>query len=450
MISKADIVKRLHVWISEVTNAERHTSFKSSKTWWLLKGKADKLPVKLSRAVGIEEQIGLTADQMARSELGTRWRSKIPKLLGSSIKTWDMWNSEFICVVGVCDAVEPCEDNVVVNSSSSTVRSLKVKITAEVPIAAAPVPSAMAKRATAEAVGKLSRAEKKKYQDGIDKGRLSEEEYDTALDYIRSGDIKPSELMLKTAYSVVKGAEKKGIASLVVPRMVSPRSGAVVNTNLKLAILPPGKVNEEAQSSFDKSVTLLKSILESMHPSTSAKYKVLKRLAKEYGFSIIDRLRTMTLPEAVAFKRYCRLSGNQAGKVSRFLRHLRILDKLLPRRDDITKFEEGRQHPVVVQKIRLFKTAADKDAGGGGSTEECTTWHVKRPAGVLEDLVCVSKLSNTFEDSKDISNHKDSILVFAGADKAGDDITAMIRVGNRKGGNHGVASQPIARTEDGE
>ena len=99
-----------------------------------------------------------------------------------------------------------------------------------------------------------------------------------------------------------------------------------------------------------------------------------------------------------------------------------------------------------------FKTAADKDAGGGGSTEECTTWHVKRPAGVLEDLVCASKLSNTlqyFQDFKDISNNDDSILVFAGADKAGDDITSMIRVGNRKGGNHGVASQPIARTEDG-
>ena len=64
-------------------------------------------------------------------------------------------------------------------------------------------------------------------------------------------------------------------------------------------------------------------------------------------------------------------------------------------------------------------------------------------------LVTHSKLSNTFQDSKDISNHDDSILVFAGADKAGDDITAMIRVGNRKGGNHGVASQPIARTEDG-
>ena len=64
----------------------------------------------------------------------------------------------------------------------------------------------MAKRAAANAVEKLSRAEKKKYQDGIDKGRLSEEEYDTALDYIRSGDIKPSELMLKTAYSVVNQA----------------------------------------------------------------------------------------------------------------------------------------------------------------------------------------------------------------------------------------------------
>ena len=90
-----------------------------------------------------------------------------------------MWNSDFICVVGERAAVQPTEDNVVVNSSSSTVRSLKVKITAEVPIAAAPAPSAMAKRATAKAVEKLSRAEKKRYQKGVDNGRLSEKEYDT-------------------------------------------------------------------------------------------------------------------------------------------------------------------------------------------------------------------------------------------------------------------------------
>ena len=65
---------------------------------------------------------------MRTSELGTRWRSKIPKLLGKRVSFWTMWDNEFITVAGV-DAVEPCEDNVVVvNSSSETMRILRPKI----------------------------------------------------------------------------------------------------------------------------------------------------------------------------------------------------------------------------------------------------------------------------------------------------------------------------------
>ena len=448
-IAQTDIEKRLNVWIDEVTNASRHTSFDPGKSWWPLQGNRSKLTGKLARAVGVEDQIGLTANQMQASELGRQWKRKVQDFLGARVHLWTMWDNVFISVAGKNDPEEPTEDNVVTNPSSSTVRSLKAKITAEVPIAAIPAPSAMAQRAAAKAVGKLNRAEMQKYQKGIDAGRLNEKEYDAALGHIRSGAIMPSEVMLKTAYSVLKGAERDGIAELAIPRLVSPRNGAVVNTHLKVAMLPPGKVNETVKSSYERSLALLKSILEGMYPSTEAKYNALKRLANDYGFAFIDRLRTMTMPETIAFKRFCRLSGNQAGKTSRFLRHLGILDRLLPRREDITKFEEDRQHPVVVEKMRLFISAADKDAGGGGSTEECITWHVEQPTRILEDLVCVSKLSNTFEDSKDISNHDGSILVFMGADKAGEDTTAMIRIGNRRGGNHGVASQPIARTEDG-
>ena len=158
-IAQADIEKRLKIWIEEVINASRHTSFGPGTSWWLFKGKQSKLTGKLARAVGIEDQIGLTADQMQASELGRWWKTKIRDHLGGRVHFWTMWDNVFISVAGKDDPEEPTEDNVVTNPSSSTVRSLKAKITAEVPIAAIPAPSAMAQRAAAKAVGKLNQVD---------------------------------------------------------------------------------------------------------------------------------------------------------------------------------------------------------------------------------------------------------------------------------------------------
>ena len=279
-IAQTDIEKRLNVWIDEVTNASRHTSFDPGKSWWPLQGNRSKLTGKLARAVGVEDQIGLTANQMQASELGRQWKRKVQDFLGARVHLWTMWDNVFISVAGKNDPEEPTEDNVVTNPSSSTVRSLKAKITAEVPIAAIPAPSAMAQRAAAKAVGKLNRAEMQKYQKGIDAGRLNEKEYDAALGHIRSGAIMPSEVMLKTAYSVLKGAERDGIAELAIPRLVSPRNGAVVNTHLKVAMLPPGKVNETKSASTPPTVGVPSPKMPqrgALHSRSSALWKNLRK-----------------------------------------------------------------------------------------------------------------------------------------------------------------------------
>ena len=106
-----------------MTNAERHTSFVPGKSWWVFKKKPSKLTGDLARAVGIEDQIGLTADQMQSSELGRQWKTKIQDHLGDRVQFWTMWDNVFITVAGEDDPIEPTADNVVKNPSSSTVRS---------------------------------------------------------------------------------------------------------------------------------------------------------------------------------------------------------------------------------------------------------------------------------------------------------------------------------------
>ena len=255
--------------------------------------------------------------------------------------------------------------------------------------------------------------------------------------------------MMKTAYAVIKGAQKDGIAKISVPRMVSQRNGATVYTEMRVVVLPSVTVKEDSPpSTFNKSVVLLSNVLDSLYSGPKAKVKALKKIATDLGVTILDRLQQMTIPEVLAFRKKCRLSGNQTSKIGSYLRQIGILNNLLPRMEIVTEYEKERQHEVSVQSMSLFVSSADKDSKNP-ECKPCTAWHIRRPAGILEDLVCATRLADKFQPSIDISNYQDSILVFMGNDKAADEVTNSIRDGNRKDGNHGSCCQPFARTEDG-
>ena len=303
-------------------------------------------------------------------------------------------------------------------------------------------PEVSAKAAAAAAKKKREEDVLRKYQSG--KG-LSNGDMNEMLKMVKAGRIPPNGLMRRVMHAVVLGcAGDDPVATIEVPRMIAPRNGATVHTTVKVAVLPDSN-GGSSTSTHNRKTALLSKIMEELFEEDTGKIAALKVLADAVGVTVVDRRQQLSLTETLACRRFARVSGNQLYRFGTFLRNRGVVPSLLPRSEKVTRFEVERAHEVRVEKLRLITSNGEKDP----SSKESIVWCLKRPAGILEDLTCASLLSQTFQDSTDISNFTRSLLVFMGADKAGDEITNIIRIGNRENGNHGTCCQPFARTEDG-
>lgn len=386
--------------------------------------------------------------------MGRYWRKNILKIYGGKLQLWPsgMDSMDWITVVPTTgDPIAPDADSIVTGGPDvDSLRQVIVDDTTDGTDAtdsSASQPSQPTQPSEKEnaAAAEKKRAETvmRKYQKD---GNMTTGDMDVLLKMVKGGKVEPNDMMKKVMHSVVCNTkDKDGIATSYVPRMVSPKNDAKVYTKVMVAVLPRPVTTESSRSAFNKSIAKLGRIMDEMFGDDESKVVALNALADSVGVGVVDRKQELSVSETLALRRFCRVSSNQLYKISQFLRAKGVVPRLLPRNATVTAYEEARGHAVRVEKLLLLTSTSDKDA----TSKECLVWCLQRPAGVLEDLTCACLLSGTFEQSIDISNYSDSLLVFMGADKAGDEITNIIRVGNRKNGNHGTCCQPFARTEDG-
>lgn len=324
-----DVVKaRLDLFVAEVHAKDRHTALKPGRSWWVLKANNYK-KLRPGNAVCLERQLGFTAEQMQEA-LGRKWRSKI---LGLSkyLYVWPggKYGMEYVCVLGAdTDPQEPDENK---NIVASVLPSLKSKLQEEHPIANSPQPSAMIRRQTAEAAEKLSQSQASELQKNIQDGAMTAEQYEDALKLLKSGKLKPNEIMKKTAVAVLLGAKKRnGIATISVPRMVG-KNGNTVYTDTKVLVLPSEEVTvESGKSTKWRASMVVKTLIDELFGSTAAKVDCFKKISRGLGISVVDRVQQLSISEVLAFRRYARLSNRQTSKIGRFLRQRKIVQSLLP------------------------------------------------------------------------------------------------------------------------
>ena len=83
-ITKAEVKRRLDVFLKEVRAATRHKDFSPGTSWWVWKRNSKTTH---PNAALFEKQLGLTEDQLKRA-LGRYWRKALLAQIGEKLMLW--------------------------------------------------------------------------------------------------------------------------------------------------------------------------------------------------------------------------------------------------------------------------------------------------------------------------------------------------------------------------
>jgi len=209
--------------------------------------------------------------------------------------------------------------------------------------------------------------------------------------------------------------------------------------------------NKESQQRYvRRKVDLLEEFMNIVVQESDDEIKmdIMEKFLSNHGLVLFDEDSLLWTPPMVAALRdWVKMSTRAVGRLHQVINHFvppSLKNKLMP--PQVMKIlaaidKEGTVPPKVLELELVISKA-------NNLKKQCIFWYLEEPHRILELLTAKAVLDDAFRTSIDLSHVANVLFAAFGIDRAGSNVTASLRIGNRQDGNSSKYTIPIAQYEE--
>jgi len=257
-----------------------------------------------------------------------------------------------------------------------------------------------------------------------------------AVRELQEANLEPCVKLQTLAHAILRacGKDDDGLIALkCLDRSSKPRTYTNLYVEVQSTTKPrPSEPleNRKVPRAISSKTSTLSGIIDQYCGQKDA---VLNHLAKKYGYVLVKPESFTFRPEQIiALREWVGMTGNGILRMDQFLRvQLPKEIQLFPTNlyKTMHTLEIKDDMDLSVQKVELYISKAED------KKRMCVYWCVKDPALPIEKLLVNCIMSGTFVESINISNSRKQVILPFGADRAKEEFTMLVRIGNRENGN---------------